>query len=148
MMMIADAPDRTDAVKLLRQRGIIPTHQRLVIAHVLFARQQHLSAEQLLAMVNQTHAEVSKATIYNTLNLFAEKGLVREVIVDPTRVYYDTRVDAHHHFFDMDSCMLTDIESSAMHVNEVPALPEGMMQEGVNIVVRIRRNPAHTAVNA
>lgn len=147
-MTIARAPERPDTIKLLRQRGIIPTHQRLVIAHVLFARQQHVSAEQLLNMVNQSNTEVSKATIYNTLNLFAKKGLVREVIVDRARVFYDTRVSAHHHFFDVDACTLTDIEPSVMHVDYVPTLPDGMVQEGVGIVVRIRRNHARASATA
>ena len=147
-MIIDKTPDRADSIKLLRQSDIIPTHQRLVIAHALFARQQHVSAEQLLDMVNQSHTEVSKATVYNTLNLFAEKGLVREVIVDRNRVFYDTRVSAHHHFFDVDSCTLTDIEPRVMHVDYVPPLPEGTIQEGVSIVVRIRRNHAPASAAA
>ncbi len=132
-------PDRSHVAELLRQHDIIPTHQRLVIAKALFSRRQHLSAEQLLAAVNQNHAEVSKATIYNTLNLFEKKGLVREVIIDPERVFYDTHTTPHHHFFDVDSGTLMDIESDALCVSGLPELPPGMVQEGVDIVVRIRR---------
>ena len=79
---------------LLRSHGIAPTHQRIEIAHVLFERKQHLSAEQILAAVNARHAETSKATVYNTLRLFLEKNLVRELVVDPTRVFYDPNTDA------------------------------------------------------
>ncbi|MDE2422976.1 MAG: transcriptional repressor [Betaproteobacteria bacterium] len=128
--------------ELLRKKGIIPTQQRLMIAEKLFERRQHISAERLLAMVNETHAEVSKATIYNTLNLFAEKGLVKEIIVDPERVFYDTHTDSHHHFFDIESGELHDIESDMLRVEGLPQLPPGMIQESVDIVVRIRR--AHT----
>ncbi|OZB32518.1 MAG: transcriptional repressor [Ferrovum sp. 34-44-207] len=125
---------------LLKQHGIIPTQQRLMIADKLFERRQHISAERLLALVNETHAEVSKATIYNTLNLFAEKGLVREIIVDPERVFYDTFTGAHHHFFDVESGELSDIESDLLRVEGLPQLPPGMIQESVDIVVRIRRS--------
>ncbi len=131
-------PDRSHVAELLRQHDIIPTHQRLVIAKALFSQRQHLSADQLLALVNQEHAEVSKATIYNTLNLLEKKGLVREVIVDPERVFYDTYTIPHHHFFDVDSGLLMDIESKELRVEGLPVLPPGMIQEGVDIVVRIR----------
>ena len=131
--------DRPRVAEMLRQHDIIPTHQRLIIAQVLFARHQHLSADQLLALVNEQHAEVSKATIYNTLNLFEERGLIRGVIVDPVRVFYDTNTLPHHHFFDAESGTLMDIECEGLAIDGLPALPSGMVQERVDIVVRIRR---------
>jgi Fur family iron response transcriptional regulator len=137
--MVTITPDRAETAELLRRHDIIPTHQRLLISHALFCRRQHLSADQLMARVNQAGNEVSKATIYNTLNLLVEKGLVREVIVDPERVFYDTYTDPHHHFFDMDTGTLTDIEAEGLHVQGLPELPPGTVQEGMDIVVRIRR---------
>lgn len=137
--MDISAPDRAQIAKLLRQHDIIPTHQRLVIAQILFARAQHLSADQLLALVNQEHAEVSKATIYNTLNLFEKKHMVREVIVDPERVFYDTNLHPHHHFFDVESGVLMDIEAPNLRLEGLPALPAGMAQERMDVVIRIRK---------
>ena len=131
--------DRPFLAEMLRRHDIIPTHQRLIIAQVLLARHQHVSADQLLALVNERHAEVSKATIYNTLNLFEEKGIVRSVIVDPVRVFYDTNTLPHHHFFDEETGTLTDIESDSLSIDGLPSLPAGMIQERVDIVVRIRR---------
>ncbi|MBU6504717.1 MAG: transcriptional repressor [Betaproteobacteria bacterium] len=131
--------DRPFLAEMLRRHDIIPTHQRLIIAQVLLARHQHVSADQLLALVNEQHAEVSKATIYNTLNLFEEKGLIRGVIVDPVRVFYDTNTLPHHHFFDEETGTLTDIESDSLSIGGLPSLPAGMVQERVDIVVRIRR---------
>ncbi|MDE2342876.1 MAG: transcriptional repressor [Betaproteobacteria bacterium] len=131
--------DRPLLAEMLRRHDIIPTHQRLIIAQVLFARHQHVSADQLLSLVNEQHAGVSKATIYNTLNLFEEKGLVRGVIVDPVRVFYDTNTLPHHHFFDEETGTLTDIESDNLSIDGLPSLPAGMVQERVDIVVRIRR---------
>ncbi len=102
-------PDRPHLAELLRQHGIIPTHQRLVIAQALFARRQHVSADRLLERVNQHHSEVSKATIYNTMNLLEDKGLIQAIHVDPERVFYDTHTAPHHHFFDVDTGELVDI---------------------------------------
>ncbi|MDE1984673.1 MAG: transcriptional repressor, partial [Gammaproteobacteria bacterium] len=73
----------------LASHGVTPTPQRLQIAELLFCKPQHLSAEQILLAVNRGETSVSKATVYNTLRVLTEKGLVREVIVDPERVFYD-----------------------------------------------------------
>jgi Fur family iron response transcriptional regulator len=130
---------RDQLVDLLRRHGINPTHQRIEIAYALFARGEHLSADQILATVNDRHSETSKATVYNTLNLFLEKKLIREVIVDPSRVFYDPNTDPHHHLFNVDTGELTDIDASRVEVSGLPPLPEGMVTEGVDIIVRARR---------
>ena len=80
---------RDNLAEKLRGRGITPTHQRIEIAYAIFSRGEHLSADRILALVNNRASETSKATVYNTLNLFLEKKLVREVIVDPSKVFYD-----------------------------------------------------------
>lgn len=129
---------KPEVVSLLQAHGITPTQQRVEIAQVLFAKPQHLSAEQVLAMVNQEHALVSKATVYNTLGLFARKGLIREIIVDPTRVFYDPTTSEHHHFYNVDSGTLMDIDSSTLVVGELPRLPEGTVAEGIDVIIRVR----------
>lgn len=129
---------RDDLVELLRRHDINPTHQRIEIAYALFSRGEHLSADQVLAIVNGRHSETSKATVYNTLNLFLEKRLVREVIVDPNKVFYDPNTRLHHHFYNIDTGELTDIDAGDVSVHGLPALPEGMVTEGVDIIVRIR----------
>ena len=130
--------DRDTLVALLRRYGIAPTHQRLEIAQVLFARCQHLSAEQILQQVNGRHAETSKATVYNTLNLFRDRGLVREVIVDPKRVFYDPNTGPHHHLYNVDTGEITDIPPHDLQLSALPPLPPGMVTEGVDIIVRVR----------
>ncbi len=137
------APERAQLVERLKAHDIIPTHQRLVIAQALFMRRQHVSADQLLGQVNQTHAEVSKATIYNTLNLFEEKGLVRRIIVDPERVFYDTHLEPHPHLFHLDAGELIDIDAPNLRIEGLPPLPPGLFQEGLDIVIRVRGNSAH-----
>ncbi|HXF66764.1 MAG TPA: Fur family transcriptional regulator [Burkholderiales bacterium] len=134
---------REAVVELLRRHHINPTHQRIEIAHALFTRGEHLSADQILALVNGRHPETSKATVYNTLNLFLEKKLIREVIVDPNRVFYDPNTEPHHHFYNVDTGELTDIEADAVRVSSLPPLPAGMETEGVDIIIRIRQARAH-----
>lgn len=123
---------------LMRQHHISPTQQRVEIARVLFARPQHLSAEQVLSLVNDGQALVSKATVYNTLGLFARKGLIREVIVDPTKVFYDPTIVPHHHFYNVDNGTLMDIPADAVALGELPQLPANTVAEGVDVIIRVR----------
>jgi len=129
-----------DIAEQLREVGITPTQQRVQIAEILFARPQHLSADQILAVVNSNGPIASKATIYNTLGLFARKGLVREVIVDPSKVFYDSNTSAHHHFYNVDSGELTDIDAKEVMIPNLPDLPANTQPAGVDIIFRIRKS--------
>ncbi|MFV1982280.1 MAG: Fur family transcriptional regulator [Thiohalomonadales bacterium] len=124
-------------IKKLKACSITPTQQRVEIAQILFEKPQHLSAEQVLAKVNG-HAAVSKATVYNTLGLFARKGLIREVIVDPSKVFYDSNIKKHHHFYNLDTGALIDIDVSAVDLQTIPQLPIGTETAGVDIIIRVR----------
>lgn len=128
----------TDVVELLREHGIHPTSQRVLIAHLLFSRWTHLSAEDVFQLVNAEGQRVSKATVYNTLGLLAEKGVVREVIADPDRIFYDPNTQPHHHFFDVATGQLTDIGADQIQVTGLPPLPSGSQLEGVDVIVRLR----------
>lgn len=129
-----------DAAALLRRHGIAPTRQRTQIAAVLFARPQHLSADELLQLVNQDGELVAKATIYNTLGLLVSRGLVREVMVERAKAFYDSNVDHHFHLYDVDSGELTDVNASTVEVKGLPELPEGTRVEGMDLVIRVRRS--------
>jgi Fur family iron response transcriptional regulator len=130
--------NRENVAELLRRHGITPTHQRMEIAHVLFARREHLSADQILALVNSRYAETSKATVYNTLKLFLEKKLIRELVVDPARVVYDPNTEPHHHLYDVVTGRLTDIPADNVRVLGLPPLPQGTVADGVDIIIRTR----------
>ena len=133
--------NRDDIVKKLKSSGVTPTNQRVEIAQILFARPQHLSAEQILKMVNdESSSTASKATIYNTLGLFAKKGLVKEVIVDPSKVFYDSNVSKHFHFFNTDTGVLTDIPVDAINIDKLPELPECTVSSGLEVIVRIQNS--------
>lgn len=131
---------RSEVIELMRAKGLNPTQQRVEIAQVLFSEPQHVSADQVLGMVNKQRAIVSKATVYNTLGLFARNGLVREVIVDPTKVFYDPTTKPHHHFYNVDTGELMDVESESLMIGDLPDIPAGTEIEGIDIVIRIRNN--------
>jgi Fur family iron response transcriptional regulator len=130
--------NRDNLSDLLRRHGINPTHQRIEIAHALYSRHEHLSADQVLAIVNQRHPETSRATVYNTLKLFVEKGLIRELIVDPNRIFYDPNTVPHYHLFDVRTGRLSDIDANGVEITGLPDLPPGVVTEGVDIIVRVR----------
>lgn len=130
--------ERERAAGILASSGITPTPQRVEIAKILFVRPQHLSAEQVIGVLKQGDLAVSKATVYNTLGLFAEKGLVREVIVDPSKVFYDSNCTDHHHFYDVDSCTLTDIDAREIVIDGLPDVPRGKAVDRVDVIVRVR----------
>jgi len=136
--MNSRAYSRDKVIQLLRSHGVTPTRQRVEIAHALFSRCEHLSADRILAIVNDRNSKSSKATVYNTLKLFLEKKLVREVIVDPSRVFYDPNTAPHHHFYNVDTGELTDIDEAAIRIADLPPLPRGMAVAGVDVIVRIR----------
>ena len=130
--------NRENIARLLRRHGITPTHQRIEIAYVLFKRREHLSADQILKWVNSRYAETSKATVYNTLKLFLERKLIRELVVDPARIVYDPNTEPHHHLYDVVTGRLTDVPADNIRVLGLPPLPPGTVADGVDIIVRTR----------
>jgi len=129
------------AAQRLRDSDILPTQQRLQIAQLLLVRDQHLSADQVLELVTATGSRVSKATVYNTLGLFAHKGILRQVNVDPSRVFYDTNNSPHHHFYNIDTGELSDIDPSKIPVDQLPDVPMGSVIDGVEVIIKVRHKP-------
>ncbi|HSD69915.1 MAG TPA: Fur family transcriptional regulator [Woeseiaceae bacterium] len=129
---------RPEIAARLRDNGVQPTPQRMEVAEILLDRPQHLSAEQLLERLRAKGSRVSKATVYNTLNLFSECGLVRELSIDPSRKFYDSTTCAHHHFFHVESGRLSDIPHEQIRIMGLPELPSGTEQESVEVLIRIR----------
>src|SRR5580698_5743437 len=123
----------------LSECGIRPTAQRVRIATLLLSAPQHLSAEQILAQLRVAGARVSKATVYNTLNLFAARGLIRQLSVDGSRAWFDSNVDAHYHFHDMTSGALIDVPIPDVEFSRLPPPPPGTEVAGIDIVIRLRR---------
>lgn len=124
----------------LLECDINPTYQRNEIARVMLSKPQHLSAVQVLTLVNANDGHVSKATVYNTLNLFVEKGLIREVAIDPTKIFYDSNTSHHHHYYNEDTGELYDFETDDMNLNPKSSLPENTVQSGLDVVVRVKNS--------
>jgi Fur family iron response transcriptional regulator len=128
------------AAARLREAGLRPTRQRIELASLLFAQgHRHLTAEALHAEAAKAGAKVSLATVYNTLNQFTDAGLLRQVVVDAARSYFDTNTGEHQHFFVEDSDQLIDIPGEAITVSGVPTPPKGTSLSRVDVVVRVRR---------
>lgn len=127
-----------DIDALLKKHGITPTQQRRNIARLLFAKPQHLSADQVLARVNQQRSIASKATVYNTLGLFARKGLVNVVIVDPSKVFYDSNTRDHHHFYNSETGELIDIDFDQLRLADLPDTPKGTALHKVDIILHVK----------
>ena len=127
------------ARQILEQRGIRPTSQRMKVAEILLTTPRHLTAEQILATLRQSSGHVSKATVYNTLNLFVEQGLAREIHADPERCVYDSTMAPHHHFQNVDTGEMIDIRPEDLSFGRLPPLPPGTEIESVDVVIRVRR---------
>ena len=130
---------RSDILVQFDLHNILPTSQRLEIAEILLAKSQHLSAEQIIDRLRESGSTVSKATVYNTLKLFGECGLVKELSLDPDRRYYDSSTVPHHHFYNVDTGEFTDIDDEDVRFSALPALPEGTESHSVEVLIRVRR---------
>jgi Fur family iron response transcriptional regulator len=127
----------------LRRAGLRPTRQRLALARLLFeGGQRHVTAEQLHGEALARVVPVSLATVYNTLHQFTAAGLLREVVVEPGRSYFDTNTDDHHHFFCESTGQLQDIPGELVMMGTLPAPPEGAEIRRVDVIIRIRRDAA------
>jgi Fur family iron response transcriptional regulator len=131
---------RSDILSKFEQHNILPTPQRLEVAEVLLEKPQHMSADQIIDRLRAKNSTVSKATVYNSLNLFGERGLIKECLVDPERRFYDSTTVPHHHFYNADTGELTDIPLNRLEVSGLPDLPSGTHLEGAELVIRVRNS--------
>jgi len=130
---IPDSP-----IERLRIAGLRPTRQRVALADLLFGRgDRHFTAEMLHAEAIGRGIPVSLATVYNTLHQFVEAGLLREVAIESSKTYFDTKTSNHFHFFFEDEGTLVDIDVPDLTVENLPEPPEGMEITRIDVLVRI-----------
>ena len=122
---------------MLQDYKISPTRQRVEIAEFLFQRPQHLSAEKILDGVTAAGNRVSRATVYNTMGLFTSKGVVREVLIDRERVFYDSNTEVHQHLYNVDTGELSDIYDAEVGMVTEPELPDGVRVINTDIVYKV-----------
>lgn len=135
--MLAPRP-YSDLIDRLKSVGLRPTRQRLALARLLFSQgDRHLTAEQLHGEAVASRVPVSLATVYNALHQFTDTGLLREVIVESGRSYFDTNVSDHHHFFHEDSGHLEDIAGEDVRLGDLPLPPKGKCIRRVDVIIRV-----------
>lgn len=138
MKQISSTPDHK---QLLRQAGLRPTRQRLMICEQLFdGVDKHFTAEELFRDLGgeKDDAAPSLATIYNTLKGFKEAGLLSTLTIDPGKLYYDTNTSHHYHFYDTSGRLLTDLEAQSMTISGLPELPDGQILDRIDVIVRTK----------
>ena len=128
-------------VHILEQAGIQPSAQRVAVAEYVLVTEDHPSADQVWARVKQTFPVLSRATVYNTLNLFVEKGLLRELVLSEGKVVFDPKLSPHHHFVDDETQSITDIPWDALQVKQVESL-NGFDVREYQVVMRGKRSAA------
>lgn len=140
--MTSDQTSLERGAAWLASAGLRPTRQRLSLATLLIGdgQNRHVTAESLFESSRKTGEKVSLATVYNTLRAFCDAGLMREVTVDGSKSYFDTRCDDHPHFFWEDDATLTDAPADQLEIVRLPEAPEGAEISKVDVVIRLRRS--------
>ena len=124
---------------LLQAAGLRPTSQRMALARVLFdGCDKHMTAEQIHAAVRKNRTHVSLATVYNALHKFTAAGLLRQVLIDSSCVYFDTNVGSHYHFFDPETGALHDIPAAEIKIARLPKPPRGKRIKDIDVIIRLR----------
>jgi Fur family transcriptional regulator, iron response regulator len=127
-----------DAMNLLRSHGIQPSAQRLAVADYVLATDEHPSADLVWQTVREGFPAISRATVYNTLNLFVEKGLLQALVLAEGSVVFDPNVGRHHHFIDDRTGRIFDVPWDALEVSD-PRRLEGYDVRDYMVVMRGRR---------
>jgi len=129
------------AERWLLDAGLRPTRQRKALAALLIGdgKHRHVTAESLYEAASAAGAEVSLATVYNTLRVFTEAGILKEIGVEGPRSYFDTRTEDHPHFFYEEDGEMSDAPTGSIAISRLPEPPAGSEIVGVDVVVRLRR---------
>jgi Fur family iron response transcriptional regulator len=134
------AAERSVALERLRAAGLRPTRQRVALARLLLENgNRHVTAEQLHSEARAAAIPVSLATVYNTLHQFIDCGILRELVIEPGRSYFDTNLDDHHHFYCESTGLLQDIPGELVMVGRLPEPPAGAEISRIDVIIRVRR---------
>ena len=132
---------KRDLRQVLAGHGIRPSAHRLAVAEYILETEEHPSADRVWHAVAESFPAISRATVYNTLHLFVEKGLLREVHLDPERVVFDPKLETHHHFIDETTGTIYDVPWEKVQVRNLDSL-RGYRIRDYQVVMRgTRRRP-------
>ncbi len=125
---------------ILQKAGLRPTRQRLILGQFLLSGQhQHISADELHLLTMQSGFSMSLATVYNTLNQFAEAGLIRKISVSGQRTFFDTNAHNHQHFYLEDEDRMIDIGGVPLMLSPAPQAPAGYTITKIDILVSLKK---------
>ena len=123
---------------LLKEKDITPTKQRLEIADLIFTKNQHFTAAELIEKVKSINLPISQATVYNTLCLFESKGLLKTIYLQNECKFYDTNLSSHHHIYNTSNNTLTDISNDRIIFSKMPDIPKHLEVEQTEVLIKVR----------
>ena len=124
--------------KLYRRLNVTPTKQRVDLAQLIFAKKQHFTAAELISLADRKKLNISMATIYNTLSLLEDKGMLKTINIDNELKFYDTNLDNHHHLYNTTMSTLTDIDNDRIVFSELPVLPKNLEIESTEVLIKAK----------
>ena len=127
-----------DIKYLLKDSNITPTKQRLEIAELVFAKDQHFTAVQLIEQVRENKLPISQATVYNTLCLFESTGLLKTINLQNDCKFYDTNLHSHHHIYNTSTNVLTDISNDKIEFSKMPNIPAHLELEQTEVLIKVK----------
>jgi Fur family iron response transcriptional regulator len=127
-----------DIKYLLKDNSITPTKQRLEIAELIFAKDQHFTAVQLIEQVRENKLPISQATVYNTLCLFESTGLLKTINLQNDCKFYDTNLHSHHHIYNTSTNVLTDISNDKIEFSKMPNIPAHLELEQTEVLIKVK----------
>ena len=123
---------------LLKVNKITPTKQRLEIAELIFSKDQHFTAVQLIEKVRNNELPISQATVYNTLCLFESTGLLKTINLQNDCKFYDTNLNSHHHIYNTSTNVLTDISNDKIEFSKIPNIPAHLELEHAEVLIKVK----------
>ena len=124
--------------KIYRDLNVTPTKQRLDLAQLIFSKKQHFTAADLISMADTNKLNISMATIYNTLSLLEDKGMLKTINIDNELKFYDTNLENHHHLYNTTMSTLTDIAHDRVTFAELPELPKTLEIESTELLIKVK----------
>ena len=134
----------SESIRALRDTGIRPTAQRIAVADYVLHTPDHPSADEVWARVSGQFPMISRATVYNTLNLFVAQGLLRQFVLGEGRVLFDPNVERHHHIIDDDTGAVHDVPWDAVTVSDVNRIEDFDVRDYQVVLRGSRRRPPRT----
>ena len=123
---------------IYRDLNVTPTKQRLDLARLIFAKKQHFTAADLISLADKNGLNISMATIYNTLSLLEDKGMLKTINIDNELKFYDTNLENHHHLYNTTMSTLTDIAHDRVTFSELPELPKTLEIESAELLIKVK----------